>query len=156
MVEKSEKIFAQNRKARHDYYIEECYEAGISLLGTEVKSIKQGKINLKDSYARVENGELFLYNVHVSPYEKGNISNHEPLRTRKLLMHKGEIRRLLGKIKEKGYALIPLKFYLKRGLVKVELGLAKGKKQYDKRKALQEKDAKREMERSFKERNLPS
>lgn len=147
-----EKILARNRKARYDYHIEEVYEAGIVLQGTEVKSIREGKVNLRDSFVRVDNGELFLYNMHVSPYEHGNISNHDPLRTRKLLMHKIEIKRLIGLTREKGYTLVPLKLYLVNGRVKVELALAKGKKLYDKRKALQEKSAKREIERAFKER----
>ncbi len=148
----SEKIFAQNRKASFDFHIEELYEAGIVLKGTEVKSIREGKVNIKDSFARVENGELFLYNMHISPYEQGNIFNHDPLRTRKLLMHKREIKRLIGLTKEKGLTLVPIKLYLKSGMVKVELGLAKGKKTYDKRKALQEKTARREIERAFKDR----
>lgn len=148
----SEKIFARNRKARHDYHIDETYEAGIALQGTEVKSIRAGRVNLKDSYARVDKGELFLYNMHISPYEQGNIFNHDPLRTRKLLMHKMEIKRFIGLIKEKGYTLIPLKLYLRNGKVKVELGLARGKKLYDKRKTLQEKTAKREIERAFRDR----
>ncbi len=148
----SEKIFARNRKARHDYHIDETYEAGIALQGTEVKSIRAGRVNLKDSFARVDKGELFLYNMHISPYEQGNIFNHDPLRTRKLLMHKMEIKRLIGLIKEKGFTLIPLKLYLRNGKVKVELGLARGKKLYDKRKTLQEKTAKREIERAFRER----
>ncbi len=149
-----DKILAKNRKARHDYHIEEVYEAGIVLQGTEVKSIREGKVNLKDSYVRVEKGELFLYNMHINPYEHGNIFNHDPLRTRKLLMHKIEIKRLIGLTKEKGYTLIPLKLYLVNGKVKVEFGLAKGKKLYDKRKSLQEKSAKREIERAFKERQF--
>lgn len=148
----SDKNFAQNRKARHDYHVEETYEAGIVLQGTEVKSIRAGKVNLKDSFARVDKNELFLYNMHISPYEQGNISNHDPVRTRKLLMHKMEIKRLIGLIKEKGYTLVPLKLYLGNGKIKVELGLAKGKKLYDKRKTLQEKTAKREIERAFRDR----
>lgn len=147
-----EKIFAQNRKARHDFHIEEVFEAGIALQGTEVKSIKEGRANLKDSYARVEKGELFLYNMHVSPYDQGNIFNHEPLRTRKLLMHKREIKRLIGLTREKGYTLVPLRLYLKNGKIKVELGLAKGKRQYDKRKALKEKTVDREIEKALKDR----
>jgi len=148
----SEKNFAQNRKARHDYHVEETYEAGIALQGTEVKSIRAGKVNLRDSFARVDKGELFLYNMHISPYEQGNIANHDPIRTRKLLMHKMEIKRFIGLMKEKGYTLVPLKLYLKNGKIKVELGLAKGKKLYDKRKTLQEKTAKREIERAFRDR----
>ncbi|UNC90797.1 SsrA-binding protein SmpB [Candidatus Contubernalis alkaliaceticus] len=148
----SENSFAKNRKARHDYHIEETYEAGIVLQGTEVKSIRAGKVNLKDSFARVDRGELFLYNMHISPYEQGNIANHDPLRTRKLLMHKMEIKRFIGLIKEKGYTIIPLKLYLRNGKIKVELGLGKGKKLYDKRKTLHEKTAQREIERAFRER----
>jgi len=147
-----EKVVSKNRKAWHDFHIEEAYEAGIVLTGTEVKSVRNSRVNLKDSYAKVEDGELFLYNMHVSPYDPGNRFNHEPLRTRKLLMHKAEISRLAGKIQEKGYALIPLKIYLLRGLIKVELGLAKGKKKYDKRRDIAERDSKREMEREFKEK----
>ncbi|NLY39419.1 MAG: SsrA-binding protein SmpB [Firmicutes bacterium] len=147
-----EKIISTNRKARHDYHIEETYEAGIVLTGTEVKSVRAARVNLKDSYALVENGELLLYNMHISPYEQGNRFNHDPLRTRKLLMHRVEIRRLAGKVKEKGYALIPLKIYLKRGLVKVELALARGKKLYDKRQAIAERDSRREIERAFREK----
>ena len=147
-----EKVVATNRKARHDYHIEENYEAGIVLTGTEVKSIRGSKVNLKDSYARVDNGEIFLYNMHVSPYEPGNRYNHDPLRIRKLLMHKMEINRLAGKIKEKGYAIVPLKLYFKRGRVKVELGLARGKKLYDKRRDIAERDSKREVERAFRDK----
>jgi len=147
-----EKVISKNRKARHDFHIEETYEAGIVLTGTEVKSIRNSRVNLKDSYAKVEEGELFLYNMHVSPYEPGNRFNHDPLRVRKLLMHRNEIGRLAGKTKEKGYALVPLKIYLREGLVKVELGLAKGKKLYDKRHDIAERDRKREMERAVKEK----
>jgi len=147
-----EKVISTNRKARHDYHIEETYEAGIVLTGTEVKSVRNTRVNLKDSYARVENGEIFLYNMHISPYEQGNRFNHEPLRIRKLLMHKAEIERLAGKINEKGYALVPLKIYLERGRVKIELGLARGKKLYDKRRDIAERDSKREMERAFRDR----
>ena len=147
-----EKVISKNRKARHDYDIEETYEVGIVLTGTEVKSVRNAKVNLKDSYARIENGEIFLYNMHISPYEQGNRFNHEPLRIRKLLMHKMEISRLYGKIKEKGYALIPLKIYLTKGLVKIEMGLARGKKLYDKRRDIAERDSKREMERVFRDK----
>ncbi len=147
-----EKIISTNRKARHDYHVEETYEAGIVLKGTEVKSVRNARVNLKDSYARIENGEMYLYNMHISPYEQGNRFNHDPLRVRKLLMHKIEISRLYGKITEKGYALIPLKIYLTKGLVKLELGLARGKKLYDKRRDIAEHDSKREMERAFRER----
>lgn len=141
-----------NRKARHDYHILETYEAGIALAGTEVKSLREGKANLKDSFARVEKGELYLYNMHISPYEKGNIYNKDPLRPRKLLMHRKEIDRLYGLVKEKGVTLIPLRVYLnERGLVKVELAVAKGKTLYDKREDIKRRDAQREMEKAFKE-----
>jgi len=146
------KVVSTNRKARHDFHIEDSFEAGIVLTGTEVKSIRNSKVNLKDSYAKVEGGELFLYNMHVSQYDPGNRFNHDPVRTRKLLMHKAEIGRLVGKVKEKGYALIPLKIYLRQGLVKVELGLARGKKKYDKRRDIAERDRKREMERDMKDK----
>ena len=145
------KVVCSNRKAKKDYYIDEKMEAGISLVGTEVKSLRAGMANLQDAYASVEDGELFLHNAHISPYEKGNIYNHEPKRTRKLLMHKKEIRRLLGKVQQKGYTLIPLKFYFTdAGIVKVELGLAKGKRAYDKRREIAERDARREMQREAK------
>jgi SsrA-binding protein len=147
-----DKVISTNRKARHDYHVEETYEAGIVLTGTEVKSVRGTRVNLKDSFAKVENGEIFLYNMHISPYEPGNRFNHDPLRVRKLLMRRIEINRLAGKIKEKGYAIVPLKIYLTRGLVKVELGLARGKKQYDKRHDIAERDSKREMERAFRDR----
>lgn len=146
------KIAAENRKARHDYHIHETYEAGIVLTGTEVKSLRGGKANLKDSYARIENAEVFLHNMHISPYEQGNRFNHEPLRTRKLLMHRFEINKLIGKVKEKGFALVPLKIYFTRGKAKVELALATGKKLYDKRDDMLERDAKREIDRAFRER----
>ncbi|KPU45239.1 SsrA-binding protein [Oxobacter pfennigii] len=152
-MSETRKNLAENRKARHDYFIEETYEAGISLSGTEVKSIRQGKANLKDSYAMVENGEVILYNMHVSPYEKGNIYNRDPLRDRKLLLHRNEIGKLAGYIAQKGYSLIPLSLYLKRGLVKVSLAVAKGKKLYDKREDMAKKDAQREVEKEFKSRN---
>ncbi len=147
-----EKVYSKNRKAYHDYHIEETYEAGIALTGTEVKSIRAGRVNLKDSYARVENGELFVYNMHISHYEQGNRFNHEPLRIRKLLMHRREISKLIGLTREKGYTLIPTKLYVSKGFVKMELALARGKRQYDKREALAEKEAKREVERAFKEK----
>lgn len=150
---KTVKDIATNRKARHDFFIEETYEAGIALKGTEVKSIRAGKINLKDSYALIENGELLLYNMHISPYEKGNRFNHDPTRTRKLLMHKREIMRLFGYVREKGYSLVPLRVYInEKGLVKVEIALAKGKKLYDKRKEIAKRDAERQMEKALKER----
>ena len=148
------KVISRNRKAYHDYHIEETYEVGIVLTGTEVKSIRAARVNLKDSYARVVDGELYLFNMHISPYEQANRFNHEPERTRKLLMHRSEIRRLIGKVKEKGYALIPLSIYLKQGLVKLELALARGKRIYDKRQDLKEKDSRREMDRVFKERHI--
>ena len=145
------KIACENRKARHDYFIHEAYEAGLELFGTEVKSLRAGKANLKDSYAEIKNGELFLQNMHISPYEQGNIFNHEPLRPKRLLMHKGEILKLFGKTREKGFTLIPLKVYFKRGRAKVELALASGKHTYDKREDLKRKDARREAERDFKD-----
>jgi SsrA-binding protein len=142
-----------NRKARHDYFIEETLEAGIALQGTEVKSLRQGLANLTDSYALVKNDEVFLFNANISPYPFGNIMNHEPLRTRKLLLHKEEIRKLVGKMTQKGYTLIPLRIYFLRGKAKVLVGLAKGKKAYDKRDTIKEKESKREVERAVKERN---
>ena len=151
--DKNTKLIAQNKKAYHDYFIEDTFECGISLLGTEVKSIRMGHINLKDSYAGIKNGEVILMGTHISPYEKGNIFNRDPLRERKLLMHKYEIRRLIGKIKEDGYSLIPLKVYLKGSVVKVELALARGKKNYDKRDSISEKEAKRRIDRKIKEYN---
>lgn len=152
MKEKGIKIIAENRKARHDYHIEETYEAGLVLTGTEVKSLRAGKASLRDSFARVEGGEVFLHNMHISPYEKGNIYNHDPTRTRKLLLHRSEIRRLIGKTKEKGYTLIPLRLYFKGNYAKVEIALAKGKKLYDKRREIAERDARREIEKAFRER----
>lgn len=149
-----DRILVTNRKARHDFHILETYEAGIALVGTEVKSLREGKGNLQDSFARIENGELFLYNMHISPYEKGNIYNKDPRRTRKLLMHKREIYRLAGKVQEKGLTLIPLSLYLKNGIVKVELALAKGKTLYDKRESIKRKTVKREMERTLKDYNI--
>jgi SsrA-binding protein len=144
------KILAQNKKARHDYDIIEQFEAGIELKGTEVKSCKAGKVNLRDAYVRIKDGEAFLLNAHISEYEQGNISNHEPTRTRKLLLHKSEINKLIGKSQEKGLTIIPLKIYLKRNLVKVEIALVKGRKSHDKRSAIREKDLKREIARDFK------
>lgn len=146
------KSITENRKARHDFYIEEVYEAGIVLAGTEVKSLRAGRANLKDSYARVDRGEVFLYNAHISPYDQGNRFNHDPLRTRKLLMNKSEIRKLIGRVQEKGLTLVPLRMYFKNGRAKVELALAKGKKLYDKRDDMAARDAKREMEVAFRER----
>lgn len=154
MAEQKIKIIAENRKARHDFTIHETYEAGIALTGTEVKSLRAGKANMKDSYAQVTRAaEVFVYNLHISPYDHGNIFNHDPMRSRRLLLHREEIRRLIGKVKEKGYALVPLKLYFKHGLVKMELALATGKKLYDKRQDMAKKDAKREMERALKERS---
>lgn len=146
------KIAAENRKARHDYHIHETFEAGIALTGTEVKSLRAGKANLKDSYARIDNGELMLHNMHISPYEQGNRFNHEPLRTRKLLMHRYEINKLVGQTREKGYTLTPLKLYFSKGKVKVELALTTGKKNYDKRHDMAEKDAKREIDRHMRDK----
>ena len=147
-----EQIICVNRQARYNYFIDETYEAGLVLLGSEVKSLRDGKANLKDSYARVQKGEAFLINAHVSPYPGANRFNHEPTRARKLLLHAREIERLTGKTKEKGLTLIPLKMYFKNGRAKVELGLARGKKLYDKRETLKRKDAEREVERTLKSR----
>ena len=147
------KIVAKNSKAFHDYFIEDKYEAGIELAGTEVKSIRQGNVNLKDSFCIIKDGKISVLGMHISPYEKGNIFNKDPRRTRKLLMHKREILRLFGKIKQDGYALIPLSIYFKGPRVKLEIGLAKGKKLYDKRESSAKKDAKREMDRAMKSRN---
>ena len=146
------KMIANNKKAYHDYFILENIEAGIALHGTEVKSLRMGKCSIKESFIRIENGEMFIYGMHISPYEKGNIFNKDPLRVKKLLLHKSEINKLLGKCKEKGMAIIPLKVYFKGSLVKVEIGLAKGKKLYDKREDIARKDLKREAERDFKVR----
>ena len=145
-----EKIITKNRKARHDYEILETMEAGLSLTGTEVKSLRDGKVNLKDSYAQIKEGELWLVAVHISPYDFGNINNHDPERERKLLMHAKEIQRLIGKVQLQGLTLIPLKLYFKRGRVKVELGLARGKHNYDRRHDLAKRDAEREMKRAIK------
>ncbi|MBQ8166459.1 MAG: SsrA-binding protein SmpB [Lachnospiraceae bacterium] len=152
--EKGTRLIANNKKAYHDYFIEDTYEAGIALVGTEVKSLRMGKCSIKESFIRVENEEVFVYQMHISPYEKGNIFNKDPLRVRKLLLHKSEIRKLIGQQKMKGYTLIPLKVYFKDSLVKVEVGLARGKKLYDKRDDIAKKDVKREAERDFKVRNL--
>ncbi len=149
---KGTKTVAQNKKATHDYYIEETYEAGMVLTGTEIKSIRNGRANLKDSYARVERGEVYLFNLHISPYEAGNRFNHDPLRTRKLLLRRSEIRKLIGLTKEQGFTLVPLKLYLRGGFCKVELALAKGKKNYDKRQSEAKRDAAREIQRAFRER----
>lgn len=146
------KVVATNKKAWHDYHIEDTYEAGIVLTGTEIKSVRAGRVNLKDSFARVEDGEVFLYNMHISPYSQGNRFNHDPTRTRKLLLHRYEINKLTGKVKERGYALVPLRMYLKNGYAKLELALTKGKKLHDKREAMAKRDAQREIERAFRER----
>ena len=148
------KMIANNKKAYHDYFIEETYEAGIALHGTEVKSLRMGKCSIKESFVRIENEEVYIYGMLISPYEKGNIFNRDPLRVKKLLLHKSEIRKMKGKIAEKGYTLVPLKVYFNRSLVKVEIGLAKGKKLYDKRQDIAKKDQRREAERDFKVRNL--
>ena len=148
------KLIANNKKAYHDYFIDETYEAGISLAGTEVKSIRMGKCSVKESFIKMEKGELFIYGMHISPYEKGNIFNKDPLRVRKLLMHRYEIHKIGGKVTEKGYTLVPLKVYLKGSLVKVEIGLARGKKLYDKRQDIAKKDQRREAEKEFKVKNL--
>ncbi len=150
----SQKLIANNKKAYHDFFIDETYECGIALHGTEVKSMRMGKCSIKEAFVRIEDGEVFVYRMHVSPYEKGNIFNKDPLRVKKLLLHKYEINKLLGKIKEKGYTLVPLQVYFKDGKVKVEIGLARGKKLYDKREAIAKKDQRREAEKEFKVRNL--
>lgn len=150
----SQKLIANNKKAYHDFFIDETYECGIALHGTEVKSMRMGKCSIKEAFVRIEDGEVFVYGMHVSPYEKGNIFNKDPLRVKKLLLHKYEINKLLVKIKEKGYTLVPLQVYFKDGKVKVEIGLARGKKLYDKREAIAKKDQRREAEKEFKVRNL--
>ena len=144
------KLVANNKKAYHDYFIDDKYETGIELYGTEVKSIRMGKCSIKEAFVRIENGQVYIYGMHISPYEKGNIFNKDPLRQRKLLMHRREIDKLLSKIKEKGFTLVPLQVYFKGSLVKVEVGLARGKKLYDKRQDIAKKDQKREVERDFK------
>lgn len=148
------KLVANNKKAYHDYFIDAKYETGVCLHGTEVKSIRMGKCSIKESFIRIENGEVWVYGMHISPYEKGNIFNKDPLRPKKLLLHKEEIRKIEVKIKEKGYTLVPLQVYLKGSLVKVEIGVARGKKLYDKREDIAKKDMKREVERDFKIRNF--
>jgi len=149
-----EKLICTNKKARRDYAIDETYEAGMVLMGTEVKALRQGKAHLKDSYARIKDSEIFLVDTHISPYSYGNQLNHEPDRTRKLLMHKREIRKLYGKTRERGYTLVPLKIYFKDGKAKVEIGLGKGKRLYDKREDLKRKAVERDMERSFKGKRI--
>lgn len=148
------KLVANNKKAYHEYFIDDKFESGIELYGTEVKSIRMGKCSIKESFVRIEKGEIYIYGLHISPYEKGNIFNKDPLRVRKLLLHKAEISKLGGKIAEKGYTIVPLKVYFKGSLVKVEIGLARGKKLYDKRQDIAKKDQKREIEREFKVKNL--
>ena len=154
MAKESVKLIANNKKAYHDFFILDTYEAGIALHGTEVKSLRMGKCSIKEAFIRIENGEVFVYGMHISPYEKGNIFNKDPLRVRKLLLHKYEIRKIMGQVAQKGYTLVPLKVYFKDSLVKVEIGLARGKKLYDKRDTIAKNDMKREAERDFKIRNL--
>lgn len=148
------KLIANNKKAYHDYFIEDKYEAGIALFGTEIKSLRMGKCSIKESYIQIQNNEVYIIGMHISPYEKGNIFNKDPLRTRKLLLHRSEIRKLIGRIAEQGYTIVPLQVYLKGSLVKVEIGVAKGKKLYDKRQDIAKKDMRREAERDFKVRNI--
>ena len=154
MAKEPKKLIANNKKVYHDYFLLEKYEAGISLAGTEVKSLRMGKGSIKESFIRIENGEIILYGMHITPYEKGNIFNKDPLRERKLLMHRYEINKLKGKIQEKGYTLVPLQVYFKGSIVKVEIGLARGKKLYDKRADIAKKDQRRELEKEFKVKNL--
>mgnify|MGYP000811176522 CR=1 FL=1 len=154
MDKNQKQIIANNKKAYYDYFIEDTYEAGISLHGTEVKSLRMGRCSVKEAFVRAENEELFVYQMNISPYEKGNIFNKDPLRERKLLMHRYEINKLKGKIQEKGYTLVPLQVYFKGSLVKVEIGLARGKKLYDKRADIAKKDQRRELEKDFKVKNL--
>ena len=146
------KLLAQNKKARHEYFIEDTYEAGVALVGTEVKSCRMGKLNLRDSYVQIKDGEAYVQNMHISPYEKGNIFNRDPLRARKLLLHKREIMKLLGLTAQKGYTVVPLKMYLKNSKVKLEIGVAQGKKLHDKRHSIAERDAKRQMDRAVRDR----
>lgn len=152
--EHGEKLIANNKKAYHDYFIEEKYEAGLVLHGTEVKSLRQGHCSIKESFISIDNGEVYIQHMHINPYEKGNIFNKDPLRTRKLLLHKSEIRKILGKSKEKGYTIVPLKVYFSGSKVKIEIALARGKKLYDKRDSIAKKDQQREAQREFKIRNL--
>ena len=154
MKQPGTKSIAVNRKARHDYFIEDTYEAGIVLHGTEVKSLRAGHCSIKESFVRVDNGEVIIYGMHINPYEKGNIFNKDPLRVRKLLLHRYEINKIEAKLKEKGLTLVPLKVYFKDSLVKVEIGMARGKKLYDKRQDIAKKDQRREAEREFKVKNL--
>ena len=152
VAKQARKLIANNKKVYHDYFLEEKYETGISLAGTEVKSLRMGKCSIKESFVRIENEEVYIYGMHISPYEKGNIFNKDPLRERKLLMHRREIMNLFGKTKQDGYALVPLSLYFKRSRVKVEIGLAKGKKLHDKRDSIAKRDAAREMDRALKSR----
>ena len=154
MAKTEKKLIANNKKAYHDFFLEEYFEAGIELHGTEVKSLRLGKCSIKEAFIRIENGEVIIYGMHISPYEKGNIFNKDPLRPKKLLMHKKEILKLQGKMKEKGYTIVPVQVYFKGSLVKVQIALAKGKKLYDKRQDIAKKDQRREAERDFKVRNL--
>ena len=154
MAEKSRKLIANNKKASHDYFFEEVYEAGISLVGTEVKSLRMGKCSIKEAFKRIEDGEAVIYQMHISPYEMGNIMNKDPIRPRKLLLHRHEIRKLTGQIAQKGYTIVPVEVYFSGGLVKLKIALAKGKKLYDKRHDIAKKDQRREAERDFKVRNL--
>ena len=154
MAKEAMKLVANNKKAFHDYFIEEKYEAGLVLHGTEVKSLRLGKCSIKEGFARIENGEAYIYGMNISPYEKGNIFNRDPLRPKKMLLHKQEIMKLNGKLAERGYALVPLQVYFKHGRAKIEIGLAKGKKLYDKRESIAKHDMKREHEREFKIKNL--
>lgn len=154
MAKEAMKLVANNKKAYHDYFIEEKYEAGLVLHGTEVKSMRMGKCSVKEAFIRIENGEAFIYGMHVSPYEKGNLFNRDPMRIKKLLLHKLEIEKMAGKMSEKGYTLVPLQVYFKDGRAKVEIGLAKGKKLYDKRQDIAKKDQRREAEKEFKIKNL--
>ncbi len=153
-MKEPQKLIANNKKAYHDYFILDTYEAGVSLHGTEVKSLRMGKCSIKEAFIRIENNEVYVYGMHISPYEKGNIFNKDPLRARKLLLHRIEINKMVGKMKEKGMTVVPLKVYFKGALVKIELGMAKGKKNYDKRETIAKKDQQREAQRDFKVRNL--
>ncbi|MFW5672240.1 MAG: SsrA-binding protein SmpB [Acetivibrio ethanolgignens] len=154
MGKETKRLIANNKKARFDYFIEDTYEAGISLHGTEVKSLRMGKCSVKESFIRIENGEVYIYNMHISPYEKGNIFNKDPLRVKKLLLHKYEINKLAGQMAQKGYTIVPLEIYFKGELVKLSIGLANGKKLYDKRQDIAKKDQRREAEKEFKVKNL--
>jgi SsrA-binding protein len=150
----ADKLVSNNKKAYHDYFIEETYETGVALHGTEVKSLRMGKCSIKEAFVKIEHGEVFIYGMHISPYEKGNIFNKDPLRVKKLLLHKAQIRKMAGQAAEKGYTLVPLKVYFTRGKAKVEIGLVRGKKLYDKRQDIAKKDQRREAEKEFKVRNL--